>query len=576
MRAEVRWKKALRRQREANERKAKREYEAKLATAMARFNLGLPVEGDISDAARISRAKTLRIGQEIRDVEDNHEYTVGAKRRQQVVATLEELRKDASLHLSRADYLRISRQLDLKLRMDEKLALSHAIHAELERRKQVYRGRVAYVEDYLRDKEEPVTTPRSTVRRGVIRQLNMCMSRQDRCYMICQWGCGDWIQVGQKQIDHQTNLCPKRIMGCTLGCTVKLAEEVWHALASEICPECAQPDAANVNAGSSTTTPTSTAALMKSHPALSNMSVLMDGMTYQQFHEEELCVKRLIDCPRHCLEFVVFDRLEQHLAEFCTKRPVKPLICRIGCGATFGGLVESLIEAEDDRLLHELEQCENRMVRCNWKNEDDTICAAQMPYHQREAHRDYHLEKMGTKTFTVAGTYTFRVPKLCRRLKVQVWGAGGGSGYFYDRRGGHGGGGAFVECILNVEPYEILEIVVGSGGGSGARGTEIEVADVDLFRKKASVSGLFGGKVTAQERQTADAIDVAVIDSQCGVALGKQVPLTNNTLLSFPFVLYQVDSREAARATVVEDVGRVVAAVGTVCFLYGLRLEIPH
>jgi hypothetical protein len=212
MRLEVRWKKALRRQREADERKAKKEYQAKLSRAMARFNLGLPVDDDISDAAKIQRAKTLRIGQEIRDVEDNHEYTVGAKRRQQVVSTLEELRKDASLHLSRADYLRISRQLDLKLRMDEKLELSHAIRRELTRRKEIYKLRTESTESYLRDKEEPMTTPRSQVRRSVIRHLNMCMSRQERCYMICQWGCGDWIQVGQKQIDHQTNLCPKRII----------------------------------------------------------------------------------------------------------------------------------------------------------------------------------------------------------------------------------------------------------------------------------------------------------------------------------------------------------------------------
>jgi hypothetical protein len=30
------------------------------------------------------------------------------------------------------------------------------------------------------------------------------------------------------------------------------------------------------------------------------------------------------------------------------------------------------------------------------------------------------------------------------RLKFQVWGAGGGSGYFKERHSGSGGGGAFV------------------------------------------------------------------------------------------------------------------------------------
>tara|TARA_B110000090_G_scaffold179790_1_gene204337 strand:- start:128 stop:319 length:192 start_codon:yes stop_codon:yes gene_type:complete len=50
--------------------------------------------------------------------------------------------------------------------------------------------------------------------------------------------------------------------------------------------------------------------------------------------------------------------------------------------------------------------------------------------------------------------------------------AGGGSGYFKHRRGGKGGGGGFVEVLMYVEPYDVLEIVVGSGGGGGANGTE--------------------------------------------------------------------------------------------------------
>ena len=34
-----------------------------------------------------------------------------------------------------------------------------------------------------------------------------------------------------------------------------------------------------------------------------------------------------------------------------------------------------------------------------------------------------------------------------------------------------GGGGGFVEVLMYVEPYDVLEVVVGSGGGGGANGT---------------------------------------------------------------------------------------------------------
>ena len=54
---------------------------------------------------------------------------------------------------------------------------------------------------------------------------------------------------------------------------------------------------------------------------------------------------------------------------------------------------------------------------------------------------------------------------ICLTIKLLMFsinrGAGGGSGFFYNRRGGSGGGGAFIEAIIHVEPYEVLEVVVG-------------------------------------------------------------------------------------------------------------------
>lgn len=107
----------------------------------------------------------------------------------------------------------------------------------------------------------------------------------------------------------------------------------------------------------------------------------------------------------------------------------------------------------------------------------------------------------------VAGTYVYNVPKKVTRLKVQLWGAGGGGGHFKGRKGGFGGGGAFVESIISVEPFDVLEVVVGAAGSKGQHGTEIEIK-----RKEFEV---IGGVL-----RTGGADDVEVIEATDGIALG--------------------------------------------------------
>lgn len=185
-------------------------------------------------------------------------------------------------------------------------------------------------------------------------------------------------------------------------------------------------------------------------------------ITQQQYHETDECPKRLVMCPKQCLEWVCAELMDKHLSEQCTKRPAKPIKCRLGCGATFGGHVETLIQAEDERLQHENEECELRIVRCTWQFEDGRICAAQMQANQREEHRDYHLTLQGMLTYCVPGTYLYKVPKKLTRLKVQLWGAGGGSGCFRGRQGGAGGGGAFVEVRRCLYPtfLRVMPVIV--------------------------------------------------------------------------------------------------------------------
>jgi hypothetical protein len=261
-----------------------------------------------------------------------------------------------------------------------------------------------------------------------------------------------FLAVGKEQIDHQLRRCVRRIIGCALGCPLKHTEEYW--LSPHESSQCFEIKTGSIAESSMSSKATSFDSQKKIFyggsvadrartPDVEGLTVGV--VTIQQYHETDECPKRPVMCPKNCLEWVVAEVLEKHLTEQCTKRPAKPISCRQGCGAKFGGQVETLIQAEDERLQHETEECPFRTVRCTWQFDDGRICAAQMRADEREEHRDYHLTLQGMMTYVVPGTYLYKVPKKLTRLKVQLWGGGGGSGFFKGRQGGCGGGGAYVE-----------------------------------------------------------------------------------------------------------------------------------
>lgn len=391
------------------------------------------------------------------------------------------MKKEAPVKLSRAEVLSLTRALDLKLQIEEKVVKRDKLKKELDAKKKKFEQRTVFIDAFLRDKEAKMTTPRSLQRRKVIRRLHLAMQRQKDCYMICEWGCGDWIKVGSEQHDHQLNRCPKRILPCALGCDLKNSEEDW--LKPYVVAD------------------TSVFDEMKDEEVQQlQLSVKPMDVSVQQHHEEHVCPKRIVACPRQCLEMVAYEVLKFHMDELCTKRPAKPIACRLGCGALFGGTIEQLIEAEDDRFLHETETCDMRVVRCNWKMDDGTFCAAQMMAKDRDEHKEYHIQLLGIQTFKVPGTYLYKVPKKVRHLKVQAWGGGGGSGFFKERQKGNGGGGALVEAIIHVSPYDVLEIVVGTGGQGGQLGTLIDNKDIDKLREETKEKRLRQTFMTREER----------------------------------------------------------------------------
>lgn len=69
------------------------------------------------------------------------------------------------------------------------------------------------------------------------------------------------------------------------------------------------------------------------------------------------------------------------------------------------------------------------------------------------------------QTLTYTGSnQTYEVPQGCENLIVKLWGAGGGQGYSGSEKGG---GGAFVQTLIEATPGETLTIIVGEGGKAG-------------------------------------------------------------------------------------------------------------
>ena len=122
--------------------------------------------------------------------------------------------------------------------------------------------------------------------------------------------------VGKEQIDHQLRRCVRRIIGCTLGCPLKHTEEFWlspHSSSKRTDgPFCQAVGsvAESSTAASATSTFDSDAEIFYGGsfaerartPKVEDLSVGV--VTQQQYHETEECPKRLLMCPKNCLEWV--------------------------------------------------------------------------------------------------------------------------------------------------------------------------------------------------------------------------------------------------------------------------------
>ena len=273
--------------------------------------------------------------------------------------------------------------------------------------------------------------------------------RKEDHYQLCTWGCGEWM-LNEEMKYHCSEICPKRMLPCELGCGLFLRQEFW--------------------------------------------------LRVRASHEENECTKRMVLCPQGCGRQVVFEDLDQHCNKECAKRRIPPLRCRLECGKVWIGGMDRYKAMLLERDEHEAEECLERDVPCTWvdtKN-NNTRCMAVIKARDLREHRKSHLATLGVMRFRTPGSHTFTVPRRTTQVKLQIWGAGGGGGHLLgsNNGGGRGGGGGFIEGILEVTPGESLEIIVGEGGRPGVHGklmTDENALEQAAYTEGMSQGGVPGG-----------------------------------------------------------------------------------
>jgi len=264
------------------------------------------------------------------------------------------------------------------------------------------------------------SSPRILSRRKVLRVLHNAIVRQKHKYFLCPWGCGQFLQQYSRYKKlHESAHCPKRITFCELGCCAKFTELEWN----------------------------------ESIIAKDGNETIM--LLRRAWHEKNECPRRMVLCPQQCGVFVAIGDLSLHLTNHCPKRESQKIKCPLGCGYNF---FEGY-GTDMGRTLKDHEKlCPHRFITCNWINCNKRVKAIDMFKHTRE-----HVNTQRIITFNKAGLYMYQIPKLCNKIQIKVWGAGGGGG-ISKNRAGNGGGGAFVKGVLNVSRSQTLQLCVGDGG----------------------------------------------------------------------------------------------------------------
>lgn len=85
-------------------------------------------------------------------------------------------------------------------------------------------------------------------------------------------------------------------------------------------------------------------------------------------------------------------------------------------------------------------------------------------------------------------TLTLPIAGYSQTVQAYLWGAGGGAGGSdVNRQGGAGSGGGYVSASFNVNPGDVVEIAVGSGGWSGRASSIVDNFAIPIFSTRTAI-----------------------------------------------------------------------------------------
>ena len=171
---EKQWKRTIKKKRELDEKKAKQEKQRRIQEELARleqiksmsFRSGgsKGEEVEVNQTTRLMRNRILRINLELDEVRQELDEVEGKKRREFVREQIADLQRASGGKLSRGDILTMTRSLDLKLQLEDKVNKRNALQKELNKCKIENKERAIFVEEGLQKMEVHMTTPRSLMR----------------------------------------------------------------------------------------------------------------------------------------------------------------------------------------------------------------------------------------------------------------------------------------------------------------------------------------------------------------------------------------------------------------------------
>jgi hypothetical protein len=136
------------------------------------------------------RVKRLEL--EAQEIREHIDRTEGKERRDRIAEMMKAMRQERNM--TRAEVLSMTRALEMKMKIEDTIAARNRLRKELVAKKKESMERTLHIEETLRDGEIRTTTPRSLVRRRIVRRMHIAMQRQQSNFMICEWGCGDWFR----------------------------------------------------------------------------------------------------------------------------------------------------------------------------------------------------------------------------------------------------------------------------------------------------------------------------------------------------------------------------------------------